>query len=185
MRIVGGRHRGRTLEAPAGNDIRPTSDRARQALFNILEHGAYAAAGSRLIDQPVLDAFAGTGAVGLEALSRGAVHATFMELAPATLRQNIARLGEQAKATVLTADATRPPRAPGACGIAFLDPPYGKGLGTPALTALRQQGWLRPGTLAILEVQAREAFDPPEGFVLADERRYGAARLLFLEVVSG
>src|SRR6266480_7374693 len=114
LRIVGGVHRGRRLAAPAGETVRPTSDRAREALFNILSHGSFAAGGLPFAGRPVLDAFAGTGALGLEALSRGASAAVFIENgrdALATLRRNIAALGEEDRAHIVAADATRPARA--------------------------------------------------------------------------
>src|SRR5882672_4117130 len=136
LRIVGGSHRGRRLVAPPGELVRPTSDRAREALFYILSHGNFAASGLPFADKPVLDAFAGTGAFGLEALSRGAGAAVFIESdreALATLRRNIAALGEEDRAHVVAGDATRPPRAAMACAIAFLDPPYHSGLAAPAV----------------------------------------------------
>ena len=113
MRIVGGRHRGRRLLAPPGDTVRPTSDRAREALFNILSHGRLAAGGVPLAGAAVLDAFAGTGALGLEALSRGAAEAVFIERDPeaiAVLRRNVAALGESAHAEIVPGDAARPPR---------------------------------------------------------------------------
>src|ERR1700751_6016617 len=131
MRIVAGRHRGRRLLAPPGETVRPTSDRAREALFNILSHGQLAAEGIPFAGAAVLDAFAGTGALGLEALSRGAAEAAFIERDPealATLRQNIAALGEDFHSRVVPGDATRPPRAPLACALVFLDPPYRSGV---------------------------------------------------------
>jgi 16S rRNA (guanine966-N2)-methyltransferase len=187
MRIVAGKHRGREIEAPPGNDVRPTSDRAREALFNILEHGLFAANGSPIVGKRVLDAFAGTGAFGLEALSRGAAQANFMELAPAALKAlnaNIARLKEEPNCRVLAIDATRPPMAPRDCSLAFLDPPYGSGLAAQALPALAENGWLLPGALAVVEVAAREPFDAPPEFSIEDERSYGAARLIFLRRAS-
>src|SRR5215208_1710821 len=132
LRIVGGVHRGRRLVAPLGDTVRPTSDRAREALFNILSHGRFAASGLPFAGNPVLDAFAGTGALGLEALSRGAGVAVFIEMereALAALRRNIAALGEEDSAHLVAGDATRPPRAAMRCALAFLDPPYGSGLG--------------------------------------------------------
>ena len=187
MRIVAGRHRGRKLLAPEGDAVRPTSDRAREALFNIIEHGAFAAGGSRLRDRRVLDAFAGTGALGLEALSRGAAHVTFLELSAAgrkVLTANIAALGEADRSRVLAGDATAPPKATMPVALALLDPPYGKGLGGKALTALANAGWFEPGALIVLEIGAKEEAAVPEGFTLRDDRRYGAARLVFLEASS-
>jgi 16S rRNA (guanine966-N2)-methyltransferase len=183
MRIVAGRHRGRRLLAPSGERVRPTSDRAREALFNILSHGRLAAEGLPFADAVVLDAFAGTGALGLEALSRGAAEAFFIEQdreALAILRQNIAALGEDGRVRVFSGDATRPPRAPSACALVFLDPPYRSGLAAAALGALNAAGWLAPEALAVVELAAREELGPPTGFILLDERVYGAAGLIFL-----
>ena len=183
LRIVGGVHRGRRLVAPAGEAVRPTSDRAREALFNILSHGSFAAAGLPFADRPVLDAFAGTGALGLEALSRGAGAAAFIENgreALSALRRNVGALGEGDRAHIVAGDATRPPRAAFACAVAFLDPPYHSGLAVPALTALAASGWLMADALAVVEIAAGEALAAPPGFAILDERVYGAARLVFL-----
>jgi 16S rRNA (guanine966-N2)-methyltransferase len=183
MRIVGGRHRGRPLLAPPGDTVRPTSDRAREALFNILSHGRLAADGIPFAGAAVLDAFAGTGAVGLEALSRGAAEAVFFEQNPealAVLRKNVERLGESDCVQIMPGDATRPPRAGLRCAVAFIDPPYRSGLAGPALEALDRAGWLGPDALAILELGKREDLVPPAGFTPVDERLYGAARLVFL-----
>lgn len=183
LRIVGGVHRGRRLTVPLGDAVRPTSDRAREALFNILSHGGFAAGGLPFADRPVLDAFAGTGAFGLEALSRGASAAAFIENgreALAALRHNIAALGEEDRAHVIAGDATRPPRAGFTCTLAFLDPPYRSGLAEPALTGLAAAGWLAADALAVVEIAASEEFPSPVGFARVDERVYGAARLVFL-----
>jgi 16S rRNA (guanine966-N2)-methyltransferase len=183
MRIVAGRHRNRRLLAPPGDAVRPTSDRAREALFNILSHGEFAADGLPFAETAVLDAFAGTGALGLEALSRGATAAVFIEQdreALAILRRNIATLGETARSRVIAGDATRPPRAASACAVAFLDPPYRSGLAAPALTALAAAGWFAPAALAVIELGAREKLALPAGFTALDERVYGSARLVFL-----
>ena len=183
MRVVGGRHRGRRLAAPAGHAVRPTSDRAREALFNILSHGEIAAAGLPFAGENVLDAFAGTGALGIEALSRGAARAAFVEAdraALSALRRNLAMLDEEDSADIVAGDATRPPRAPYACVLAFLDPPYRSGLAAPALTALTGMGWLAPRALAIVEIASDEEFSAPEGFTMIDARKYGAAKLVFL-----
>jgi 16S rRNA (guanine966-N2)-methyltransferase len=183
MRIVGGSHRGRRLVAPPGETVRPTSDRAREALFNILSHGNFAAAGLMFAERPVLDAFAGTGAFGLEALSRGAGAAAFIEndrAALAALRRNVAALGEAERAHIVPGDATRPPRAAFACALAFLDPPYHSGMAAPALAALAAAGWLMLDALIVIEVASREPLPTPAGFTMIDERTYGAARLVFL-----
>lgn len=185
MRIVGGKHRGRRIEAPPGQDVRPTSDRAREALFNILIHGHLSADGtSPLPGARVLDAFAGSGALGLEALSRGAGHALFIESdakACAAIRANAKALGETANATVIPGDATKPPPCPGAaCSIVFLDPPYGRELLAPALAALAARGWIANDAICIAELAISDGISLPSEFALIDDRRYGKARCLVL-----
>jgi 16S rRNA (guanine966-N2)-methyltransferase len=180
-RIIAGRHRGKRLETK-GLALRPTSERGREAVFDILAHGRF---GPRPIfeDAQVLDAFAGTGAMGLEALSRGARFVTFMETDRAARRQlerTLAEFGETAHATVLAADALNPPRAAGAATLAFLDPPYDRPVAAEALAALGATGWIAPGALIVVELPARGSFAAPAGMTLIDERRYGAARFLFL-----
>ena len=175
MRIVGGRHRGRRLAAPGGTAIRPSGDRLREALFNILLHGDFPG----IEGAEVLDAFAGTGAFGLEALSRGAARAIFIDRDVTWVRQNTDALGETGVVPI-AADALDPPPAPFPVDIAFLDPPYGKGLAGPALDALRRAGWIGPATCAIVEVGRDEALDAA-GFSTVRQRCYGAARLLFLK----
>jgi 16S rRNA (guanine966-N2)-methyltransferase len=182
MRIVGGKHRGRRIAAPPGDTVRPTSERAREALFNILAHGRFAAARA-FEDARVLDVFAGTGAFGLEALSRGARFATFIEKdrqARDALAANIKTLGESGRTRLLAADATAPPRADGAYDLVFLDPPYRSGLAAPALEALWRTGWIAAHALIVVELAARGGFEPPDGFIALEERRYGAGRLVFL-----
>ena len=182
MRIIAGRHRGRRLAAPPGATTRPTADRVRQALFDMLWHAPWA--GRAVIEGArVLDAFAGTGALGLEALSRGAAHATFLETdraALAALRANIAACGEEARATVLPDDATRPPPAALPCSLVFLDPPYGQGLIARALPALATAGWIAPGALVSAEFGGGDLALPPPGFAPLAERAHGAARLLVM-----
>ncbi len=192
MRIVAGRHRGRRLQAPAGLAVRPTADRTREALFNILAHGRFTADGrSPLIDAAVLDGFAGSGALGFEALSRGAAHLTCLDNDPAagaTIRANARTLGEAARVTLHAADATNPPTAPAdrgiaPCGLVLLDPPYRSGLAAPALTALAAHGWIASDALCVVELEAGEPFAPPEGFTALDERRYGKAKLVLMRRV--
>ncbi len=184
MRIVGGKHRGRTLSAPPGRDVRPTSDRTRQALFNILAHCDWGPDGESPLDGAVvLDAFCGTGALALEALSRGAQRAVLLDMARGSLdsaRANAAALGESANARVLRGDATKPPPPAEPVTLAFLDPPYGRGLGEKALSALSAGGWFAPEALVILEEAASAAVTVPEGFTPLDERVYGDTRVTFL-----
>jgi 16S rRNA (guanine966-N2)-methyltransferase len=172
LRIVAGKWRGRTLESPHGAATRPTGDRVRQALFDMLAH--------RLeFDRSlVLDAFAGTGALGLEALSRGAVHATFFDRDPASvalIRRNAHKLGADAR--IVRADATRPPRADRACDLVFLDPPYGKGLLALAVPALQAAGWYAPGALIVAEMSSDAPESAPAAVERLDARDYGAARI--------
>lgn len=178
MRIVAGRHRGRKLLAPEGDAVRPTHDRAREALFSILEHGEPPLVGSRF-----LDLFAGTGANGLEAVSRGAASAMLVERDDAALRAmaaNRAALGEERGVGILRADATRLPRATQAYDIAFLDPPWGNGLHAAALASLLAGGWLAGNARVVCELSPRETLEPPAGLAIEDERRYGKARFVFL-----
>lgn len=185
MRIVGGRHRGRRLQGPEGRALRPTSDRAREALFNLLAHGPYGSeAGPMPVEAAVLDVFAGSGALGLEALSRGARHATFLENSAAALaliRHNAAGMADADEISIRRRDATRPGPAPRAHGLVLMDPPYRSGLWEPALRALSEQGWLADGAFVVVELAKDEPFEAPVGFRCIDERRYGAARLVILQ----
>ncbi len=199
MRIVGGRHRGRRLEAPGGMALRPTADRTREALFNILcqgkldwrpgsQDGGEAPGTNPLAGARALDAFAGTGALGLEALSRGAGFVSFMENQAGALnacQTNIEALGEAANAELLRGDVLRPPPARAPCELVLMDPPYNQDLAPPALAALQAAGWLAPGALAAVELMAKEPFTPPEGFAPLDERKYGKARVVFLRTAEG
>jgi 16S rRNA (guanine966-N2)-methyltransferase len=184
MRIVAGSHRGRTIAAPPGDALRPTADRVRESLFNILVHGGGQLGGEDVVTgAEVLDGFAGTGAMALEAISRGAAHATCMDSDLTALdacRANVRTLGETARVTVLGGDCLAPARAAGPCTLVFLDPPYHSGLAAPALEALARAGWIAPGAICVIELAAREAFTPPAAADLIDERRYGAARVIFL-----
>jgi 16S rRNA (guanine966-N2)-methyltransferase len=181
MRIDAGSHRGVKLAAPEGDDTRPTSDRARQAVFNILAH-TYDA----IRDAKVLDVFAGSGALGLEAVSRGAERASFIESnrgAADCIKQNIAACRAQARASLFVADALRPPRVSGAwgpCSLVFLDPPYGKGLIPPTLVALEENGWIAAEALIVAEIDRKDVIDTPAPFAVLDDRHYGKARILLL-----
>ena len=181
MRIDAGSHRGIRLATPEGLDTRPTSDRARQAVFNILVH-TYDA----IRDAKVLDVFAGSGAMGLEALSRGAERASFLESdrnAAEAIKKNIAACREQPRAQLFVHDALRPPRAAanwGPASLLFLDPPYGKDLLVPALAALRDAEWIAPEALLVAEMHRSNAFAAPEGFEMLDDRKYGKTRMVLL-----
>ncbi len=167
MRIVGGRYRGTPLVAPKGDATRPTTDRLRESIFNILAHR---------FDDPldgarVLDLFAGTGALGIEALSRGAAFALFVETgadARAAIRRNVEAVGALGVTRIWRRDATKPGPCPvPAFDVVFADPPYGRGLGVPAIEAAAQAGWIAPGALLVLEERtdampgALDGFEPP------------------------
>jgi 16S rRNA (guanine966-N2)-methyltransferase len=181
MRIVGGRLRGRVLAAPKSPEIRPTADRLREALFNILVH----AHGDPVTGARVLDLFAGTGALGLEALSRGAGFALLIDdAAPARalMRDNVANLGLGGAARIFRRDATAlgPVHPVEPFGLAFLDPPYGRGLAERALTAARTGQWLLPNALVVVEEATDAGFTPPAGFAEIERRRYDDTELIFL-----
>lgn len=185
MRIVGGSLKGRALKAPKGRDIRPTSDRVRESIFNILSNGKPAA---DLRGAHVLDVFAGTGALGLEAISRGAASVLFVDNnapALALVKDNAAALSVARQCQTLKLDADKlaaPPRVlKKPAGVAFLDPPYGQGLTAPALLSLSRYGWLDPGAVVVVETESSAPFDPPPGYTALDARTYGAALVTFLK----
>jgi 16S rRNA (guanine966-N2)-methyltransferase len=185
MRIVGGQHRGRTLVAPRSRDIRPTSDRLRESLFNILAHG---------YDDPitgarVLDLFAGTGALGLEAMSRGAAFVLLVDdgaEARALIRENVEALGLGGATRVFRRDATKlgdvHPNEP--FSLVLLDPPYGRGLAGQALASARTGGWLTRDALIVVEEAADAAFAAPEGFTEIERRRYDDTEIVFLNTAA-
>ncbi len=177
MRIIAGAWRGRVLLGPSGSGTRPTADRARQALFDMLAHATWART-RPLADASVLDAFAGTGALGLEALSRGAATAVFMEndrAAMRTIRANVERCGAARQARLVACDVLQAPAAPDPVDYAFLDPPYGSDAATRATHALLAAGWLSAGTTLIVETGRDQVVDLP-GVALA-ERAHGAVLL--------
>jgi 16S rRNA (guanine966-N2)-methyltransferase len=183
MRIVGGAFRGRPLAPPRTNAIRPTTDRTREALFNVLAHRF----ADRLEGARVLDLFAGTGALGLEALSRGASQALFIEESAegrGLIRDNVEALGLIGRTKIFRRDATNLGEV-GTIqpfGLLFADPPYNKGLGEKALNAALDGGWLVPGALCVVEESAAAAFGAGPAFKLADERSYGETVIRILEL---
>ena len=185
MRIIAGAWKGKRLVAPEGETVRPTSERARQALFDMLWHAPWGGR-ERVDGQVVLDAFAGTGALGLEALSRGAARGVFIEkdrAALASLRANIANcvsMKGDAAAQVIAGDACKPPRPTAPAMLIFVDPPYGAGLLAPALLALDQSGWVAPGALICTELGLKDAV-PETRFTPLADRSHGKARLLILQ----
>jgi 16S rRNA (guanine966-N2)-methyltransferase len=179
MRIVGGRFGGRSLKGPSSQAIRPTSDRLRESIFNILAHGYDAPVeGAR-----VIDLFAGTGGLGLEAVSRGAKFALFVDEgseARALLRENILALGLGGQTRIFRRDATKLGDAPAGdkFTLAFLDPPYGKGLAPRALRALSDGGWMASGAVLVIEEAAGEAVELPAGMEALDQRAYGETQIV-------
>jgi 16S rRNA (guanine966-N2)-methyltransferase len=187
MRIIAGRFKGRTITAPSGQSTRPTADRAREAVFNMLAHAPWSGG---IEGRRVLDLFAGSGALGFEALSRGASFALFVETEAAArgaLRETIESLGLFALTRIHRRDATDLGVKPAGLGapfdLIFIDPPYHKGLGEDALKRLSPGGWISADARIVLEVAADETPDHA-GFTLHDERIYGAAKMLFLTLAS-
>lgn len=186
MRIVAGRHRGRPLASHVGLDTRPTSDRAREAIFNVIVHGF----GLTFDGAIILDMFAGTGALGLEALSRGAIKVIYVDRSRAALglvRENARALGEENHIKMYCREVQRLGGLPAdatAATIAFFDPPYGKGLLEPALRGAAEGGWLAPDALCVLESHVDDVFEMPGGFVEEDVRVYGKTRVRFLRYAS-
>jgi 16S rRNA (guanine966-N2)-methyltransferase len=181
MRVVGGRLKGRAIASPSSNEIRPTADRLRESIFNILTH-AYE---NPIEGARVLDLFAGTGALGIESISRGAAFALFVDNgaeARALLRQNVEGLGLGGVTKVYRRDATHPgpayPMEP--FSLAFLDPPYGRGFAEQALAALREGKWLTPGALVVVEESKAAAFKTPDGLEELERRAYDDTEFVFL-----
>ncbi|WP_439471354.1 16S rRNA (guanine(966)-N(2))-methyltransferase RsmD [Brevundimonas sp.] len=186
MRIVAGSLKGRAITTPEGQNTRPTSDRARQAIFNVLEHAAWA---EPLEGARVIDLYAGSGALGYEAISRGAAFALFVEIedeARGAIRENADAWGLMGRTRVHRRSATDLGVRPGSDGeafdIAFLDPPYRKGLGEQTLARLLEGAWLKPGATVVFERGSDEPEIETPGYERLDARDYGAARVLFLRV---
>lgn len=183
MRIVAGKFRGRRLAEPKSDAIRPTSDRARETIFNILQHGC----GLTFENIRTIDLFAGTGALGLEALSRGAAFCLFVEAAAearALIRTNVETFGQTGSSKIYRRDATGlgSSESLGAFDLALLDPPYGKGFGEAALRSLAQGDWLLPGALAVLEERRAADIAVPAEFELIDRRDMADTQIVFLKL---
>jgi 16S rRNA (guanine966-N2)-methyltransferase len=179
LRIIGGTWRGRKLRFPAGTPVRPTPDRVRETLFNWL--------GARVAGARCLDLFAGSGALGIEALSRGAAFALFIDEgaeARALIRENVATLGLGGSARIFRRDATKlgPAQPLEPFSLIFLDPPYGKGLAEQALTAARDGGWLTPDALIVVEESTKAAFAAPPGFTPIERRPYDETEFIILRL---
>jgi len=178
VRIIAGENRSRKIKTPEDKSIRPTSNRSREAIFNMLSHARNGM--SVIYGARVLDLFAGTGAMGLECLSRGAEHATFLDINTEIVRENIADLEETAKSTILTCDYKDLPEADEAVDIIFIDPPYDSALVEPALKLLKQNGWIHERTIVVAESSSQEMYKVPGDYNKFDERVYGASRFSFL-----
>ena len=196
MRIVAGSLKGRKLAPVPDKGVRPTSDRLRESLFNILQHHGWLPVTDLEADDTepgrrrsvVLDAFCGTGALALEALSRGVDRAIMMDRHGPTLgtaRDNAAMLGVSDRCRFIRADATKPPPASEPAALCFLDPPYGKGLALPALLALTAKGWLAPDAICVIEAHARDPIDLPPEFEPLDNRRLGETRVVIARRMQG
>ncbi|MFO0285117.1 MAG: 16S rRNA (guanine(966)-N(2))-methyltransferase RsmD [Brevundimonas sp.] len=188
MRIVSGSLKGRAIATPEGQGTRPTSDRARQAIFNVLEHAPWA---EGLQEARVIDLYAGSGALGFEALSRGAAFCLFVETddgARGAIRENMDAYGLFGRCRVHRRSATDLGPRPGSAGdaftLAFLDPPYRQGLGEQTLMRLLEGHWLVPGALVVFERGSDEPELDTPGYERLDARDYGAARVLFLKVAG-
>ncbi|MBY0408467.1 MAG: 16S rRNA (guanine(966)-N(2))-methyltransferase RsmD [Rickettsiales bacterium] len=187
MRIISGKHKGRRIELSkeATAVVRPTSDFAREAIFNILAHSDLGTSGHPFVDKDVADIFCGTGALGLEALSRGAKHVTFIDKSRDALTNahfNAEKMHESDHVDFMHADGTKLPRARRPYAVIFLDPPYFLNLVTPALQSLRDGGWLAPDGIVVVEHGNKEKIAFPTGYTLLDERRYGRAVINVLKL---
>jgi 16S rRNA (guanine966-N2)-methyltransferase len=187
MRIVGGKYKGRAIASPkaGSNDIRPTTDRARESLFNVLQH-AYS---DKLNSGRVLDVFAGTGALGFEAMSRGASFALFVEMGAqgrGLIRETMHTLGLQGSTKLFRRDATKlgPVGTMEPFDLVFMDPPYNRQMGEAALVSLKDGGWLRKDALIILEEASKAPFNLPDGFLLIDERSSNTSIVRFIKQIE-
>ena len=192
MKIAGGKYRGKNIEARPDRTLRPTSGRIREAIFNILKPGRFRKDAHFIADdnpdlvedRRVVDIFCGTGALGIEALSRGASHCTFIDQNPRTLAMaeaNISHIGEKDNARFLRSDSTELPRAPMPCDLAFIDPPYNQNLAIPGLLSLKESGWLSPGAIIILEHGKQDDPQEVEGFTLLDTRLHDKTRITVMQ----
>lgn len=175
MRIIGGKYRGKKLFSPVSPAVRPTSDRAREALYNILRSRL----GGDLDHLKLLDVFAGSGAFALEGLSQGFGCVAMIDIDTGTIMKNAALFSnEKANIQIIRADVKRIKKAPTAFDVLFMDAPYDKGLSEPALKTLAEQGWLKPEALCLIEVEKDEELDLPDTYEEIDVRRYGLAKVI-------
>jgi 16S rRNA (guanine966-N2)-methyltransferase len=186
LRIIAGKHRGRPIGRPPSVITRPTMDRVRESIFNMLTHSDIENKIEYIQDAYVLDAFAGSGALGIEALSRGAKFIYFFDKntrALATVRENVWSIGESETTKIMKADAAKPPKAPHPMGLVLLDPPFGKNLVALSLPELLKTGWIDQDTLIVAEIAAREDLKLPKNFAIVCEKTYGTAQVFFIKLV--
>jgi 16S rRNA (guanine966-N2)-methyltransferase len=184
LRIITGTHRGRSLEIPLNKEVRPTSGRVREAAFNILSHGVFRDHDHTILENArVADLFCGSGALGFEALSRGANHVTFTDKNSDNLevaRRNAAMLGETKKCKFIRCDSSEPPTEQTAFDILFLDPPYKSGMLELSISNLITRGWSRTNSIFVIECSKHESINPHENLSLHSQRIYGNTQLLLL-----
>ena len=183
LKIIAGKHRGRNIETAPSKDIRPTTSFAREGIFNILMHGRFGGEKTPLVGKRVVDLFCGSGALGFEALSRGAAHVTFIDQNPKALelvKKTAMTLGETNHAAFIRSDSTHVPRAVLPCSLAFVDPPYDKALAVKGIESLISGGWLEDKAIVVVEQSKKEMLVPPASLTLLDERSYGIARISIL-----
>lgn len=181
MRVISGKYRGKRIESIESKDLRPTTGRAKEALFNILSHGKF----SGILDEAkVLDLYCGCGALAAESFSRGASRVALIDKNNEHLevaRKNIENIGEEDNAVFLRADSSNPPPAIFPCDVVFMDPPYRKGLAVRTLKKLRNSGWLAPSAIIVVETEKRNNDIMPNSYELLDDRIYGSTRIRILQ----
>ncbi len=184
MRIVAGKHKGKLISGPTGVAVRPTSDRVREAIFNILAHSEWRqSAPLDIRGARVLDGFCGTGALGLEALSRGCHFTTFIDNDLTSLnlcKRNVKNLGEAEASAILLCDCLNPIKTENPCNLVFLDPPYRKNIIPEVLTALSCAGWIAEGGVCVIETSTKQSTQPPDNFEFHNQRSYGRTLITFL-----
>lgn len=188
LKIIAGKHRGRKIETLQDKEVRPTTGFLREAVFNILMHGQFSGENSPIVGKRVVDIFSGTGAMGFEALSRGAAHVTLVDQnvkAIGAARTTAEKLGELNNVAFLRSDSTNLPPTRTPCSLAFIDPPYNGNLVKPALNSLVKGGWLENGAIVLIEQAKREdVMEVPEVFEKLDERIYNITRVTLLKYLG-
>jgi len=181
VQIIAGKYKGKKLEGPSDQTIRPMTNFAKQAIFSRLE---FWQGENLLIDASIADCFCGTGAMGLESFSRGASHVTFVDMNQSSLaiaKKNVEKIGEDNHADFVAADVTVIPKAHQQYDVLFITPPYGHKLAEPSVDALNRKGWIKNESLLMVEIAGVETFMCPDGFDIIDERRYAAAKIIFMK----